>query len=103
MLRVGEGEELGALVADRVDRSVNSGVGIGVRRHERAVAVFILIQQQLEQHPQVTDLAGPLLARHLEQVTVGELTERLKQGAGVKRAEEELASKTFDCQKYWFS
>ena len=30
MLRVGEGEELGALVADRVDRSVNSGVGIGV-------------------------------------------------------------------------
>ena len=93
MLRVGEGEELGALVADRVDRRVNSGVGIGVRRHERAVAVFILIQQQLEQHPQVTDLAGPLLARHLEQVTVGELTERLKQGAGVKRAEEELAVK----------
>ena len=93
MLRVGEGEELGALVADRVDRSVNSGVGIGIRRHERAVAVFILIQQQLEQHPQVTDLAGPFLARHLEQVTVGELTKRLKQGAGVKRAEEELAVK----------
>ena len=95
MLRVREREGLGAVrfFVHRVDGGVDGGVGVGVGGEQRAVAVLILIQQQLEQHLEVADLAGPLVARHMQQVAVGELAERLEQGAGVERAEKELAVK----------
>ena len=52
--------ELGAvrLFVHRVDGGVDGGVGVGVGGEQRAVAVLILIQQQLEQHLEVADLAS---------------------------------------------
>ena len=95
VLGIGHGEEFGALGIDRIDGGIDRCGGIaGVGGEQCAVAIiFVLIQQELEQHLEVADLAGPLVTRHMQQVAVGKLAERLEQGAGVERAEKELAVK----------